>query len=529
MISVLVDGTERKDYIDWKSFTKIDIITSQVDSLSFKISRYGTRTWKPIIGDSVVVSDGATKMFGGEVVNIEESTEGKVLTCKVMCKDYTHQLDKKLVYDTFEDEAVEDIVSSIITTYCPSFTTTNVAVTGIELKYILFNYQQPSKCLEELAELIGYDWYVDYDKDIHFFSKATGETTAFDLTDDSGNYVFDSLTFSENDTQLRNAVYVRGGEYVGDSRGDKVGVGDGTTKSFKLPYRYNEEPTVTVGGSGKTVGIDFIDSEDDYDCLWNYNEKIVKFKTAPVSGDVVATGKPLIPVLIKTKSSASINAYGEYEHVIVDKTILTKESARQRAEAEFDDYALPIKSASFITIKTGLKSGQKINVQSAVRTLNQDYIITRIVTVMRTPVDKFTYRVELSTGRPLGIINFLQKQIESTNKKIGVFRQEGEVLDVIIDLEGIDTITISEEIKLNDSTHILELETIDTITISEELKLNNGTYILDLKAIDEVTITESLLRVIKDSPPTWVYGYYCPVSDVDRKRMAFCDRSCVFA
>ncbi len=508
MISVLIDSIERKSYIDWRSFRKEDIITSQVDRLTFKLSRYIGESWKPLIGDEIVVYDGAAKMFGGEVIDIKESIEeGKVMTCKVICKDYTHRLDKNLVFDTHKNELVEDIIDDIIATYCPGFTTSNVASTGITLKYILFNYQQPSKCLQELAELIGYDWYVDYDKDIHFFSKATGETAPFGLTDENGKYVFESLTISEDDSQLRNSVFIRGGEYVAPAEiTDKVGEGDGTTKTFKLPYRYDEKPVVTVGGTPQTVGIDYIDDEDSFDCLWNYQEKVIKFKTAPASGDVVVTGKPLIPVLIKAKMGSSISVYGEYQHVIVDKTIISKEAARQRAEAEFTDYAIPIKDSSFITTESGLKSGQKINIQSNVRTLNQDYIITKVITTMRTPVDKFYYSVEGSTGRPLGIINFLQKQITDTNKKVGIFRQEGEVLDIIIDLEDIDVVTISEELKIND-----------------------GTYILDLETIDVMTFSESLLRLIKDSPPIWVYAPYFPVNDADRNRPVFCDRGCYFA
>ena len=64
---------------------------------------------------------------------------------------------------------------------------------------------------------------------------------------------------------------------MGDERTDKIGVGDGETKTFKLPYRYDAEPVVEVNDAEKTVGIDYIDDEDDFDCLWNYQEKVIKW------------------------------------------------------------------------------------------------------------------------------------------------------------------------------------------------------------------------------------------------------------
>lgn len=438
------------------------------------------------------------------IIKVTESIRGKLISYDVECSDYTYTLNRKLVFDTYESMAVEDIVTDIISTYTTGFTVANVQASGVTLEYILFNYKKPSDCIQQLAELIGFDWYIDYNKDIHFFPKTTGEVAPFDLTDTNGNYVFNSLEVNDDNKQIRNIVYVRGGEYVGDSRSDKVGTGDGTTKSFKLPYRYDVSPTVTVGGVGKTVGVDFIDDPTSFDCLWNYQEKVIKFNSAPGSGDVVVTGSPLIVVLVKAKNSASVATYGEHEWVVVDKLIKTKEAARQRAQAEFTDYALPIKKATFKTARNGLRSGQHINIQSDIRTLNQDFTINKVITTTKTP-ERLDYKIECSTARVIGIVEFLMKQIDDTNKKVGVFRQEGEVLDITINLEDIDTMTFAEELHFNQTLDRISLVTLDTMVVGE-----------------------TLIRMIKDSPPTWVYAPYFPASDADRKRPAFFNRGCNF-
>jgi len=483
-ISVLIAGTERKDNIDRESFQKEDNLTSEVDTLEFSTKKYGAGTWKPEVGDEALAYDGAVKKFGGHIVEVEETVESAgIVVYRAICKDYSHIMDGKLVFKEYKNYDVEDIIADIVATFLPAgFTTTNVGTTGITLSYILFNYEQPTKCLQTLAELIGWDWYVDQDKDIHFFDRSVGETAPFNLDDTGGKYIFNSLTIKEDDTQIRNVIYVRGGEYAGDSRSDKVGAGDGTTKSFKLPYRYDTEPTVTVGGVAKTVGEDFVDNPASYDCLWNYQEKVLKFATAPASGDVVVTGTPMVQVLIKAQLGASISQNGTFEHVIIDKTIITKAAARQRAQADLEDYGFAIKTASFKTYESGLRSGQKINIQSAIRGINQDFIITRVTARIRTETT-FEYDVECSTIRNTGMVAFLQNQIAETNKKVGIFKNEGEVLDTVISIEDIDT----------------------------------------------YAATDSLLRVVKDDPPLWVIGPYTITSDSDRHRVPIIDSGWVLA
>ena len=490
--------------IEKNSFYKEENLTSQIDTCKFVYKKYGARSYVPEISQVVEVLDGATKIFEGVISKISKGIIGShtaVYTIEV--KDYTHLLDRQLVPTDYTDRSPEYIINDILTNYTDgNFTQTNVAVSGLVIEYIKFDYVLVSKALEELAKLIGYDWYVDYEKDIHFFSKAVGETAPWNITDTNGYVIDNSLIISASDNQMRNTIYVRGGEYVGSSRIDKIGEGEGTTKSFKLPYRYDTEPTITVNAVVQTVGIDFIDSEDDYDCLWNYQEKVIKFKTAPAGGDVIATGTPMIAVLIKAQDNASVTANGIFEHRIVDKKIKTKEAARRRAEAEMTDYASSLEEGSFLTYTTGLKAGMKITVSSDVLNESQSFIVTKIVTNILDEGSNFKYKVKLVTQRTMGIIDFLQKQISEMEKKLGVLRQENEVLDTIIDIQGIDTISVGEEFIKN-----------------KYLRSFNET----------VTSTDSILDARIDYPPIWVAGDYLPVNSADKKRVPRCDRTCLLA
>jgi len=496
------DDLNFTQYVEWNSIRLEDNLTSQANTLKFKVKKYGSITFTPEINDEIELYDYNDKIFAGHIIKIRKYTDAKkIVVFEIEAKDYTHEMDGKLVSDSYEDQLVEDIIDSIVSTYLPAgYTTTNVSATGITLEYISFNYEYPSKCLQQLAELIGYDWYVDYNKDIHFFEKNVGEIAPFSITD-SGEELWQDLEIIEDQKQIKNIIYVRGGEYVGDLRTDKVGEGDGATKVFKLPYRYDSTPTVEVNSVAQTVGIDFIDSFDSYDCLWNYQEKVIRFDTAPTAGhDIEVTGQPLIPVLVKAKSGASTSVYGDREYKIIDKDIKTKELARQRAEGEILDYSESIKEGSFTTYESGLTSGMRITVNSSDYGVNRDYIITRVVMKMLNPREPY-YNVIITSARTMGIIDYLQKMLRDIDKKVGPIKQEDEVIDVILDLEEIDT-----------------LDNEETLTFNH--------YTKDLQNIDELKTVGSLLRVIKDSPPTWVVGTYGPISDADRKRPIFLNRDC---
>lgn len=433
-------------FIDVNTFRKQDNLTNEADVCTFTVRKYGSRTYVPAVGDEMEVWHQSIKIFGGTIVKIVKKLEGaNIVLYDCTLKDYTQTLDRKLVAKEYTNQSPEAIITDIKNTYLTGFTVTNVPVTGITVEYIYFDYVLPSRALQQLAELIGYDWYVDYDKDIHFFKTTDGEVAPFSITDANGNCITGSLEIQEDNSQVRNTIYVRGGEYVGDSRSDKVGVGDGVQKAFPLPYRYDTAPSVTVGGVAQTVGVDYLDSEDSFDCLWNYQEKVIKFKVAPASGNVVVTGTPMIVVLVKAQDNASVLANGTYEFRIVDKTIKTKAAARRRAQAEMADYASNLREAGFQTYTAGLRSGMKVTINSTVLNENRSYIINR-VSVMMFDRNTFIYEVSLVTTRTMGIIAYLQKQIADSDRKIGVIKQEGVVIDTISDIQGIDSVSMSESL-----------------------------------------------------------------------------------
>jgi len=162
--------------------------------------------------------DGTTQ-YGGVITEITQTRQGTVIIYKCRCKDYSQWLNKQLVTERYTNEYAHDIIDDLITTYTTDgFTTTNVEGAAAKIKSIAFNEIPIGDCLDKLCQILNYYWYVDSEKDIHFFAK-NQEAAAFNLTDTSANFILDSLEIRDDLSQLRNKVKVRGGDARGRGPG----------------------------------------------------------------------------------------------------------------------------------------------------------------------------------------------------------------------------------------------------------------------------------------------------------------------
>ena len=163
----------------------------------------------------------------------------------------------------------------------------------------------------------------------------------FNLSDGDGNHIKDRLQLSDDFSQIRNRVFIKGGEIEGESRTEYFD-GNGTRKQFKLANKFAHIPTVRVGGTLKTVGNDYLDNEDDFDCFWDYNQQYIRFKdtTIPGSGtnNLTVSGIPLYNLVVQVEEPISIASYGVFEFAKTDKTIKSRTTAVMMAQSELTAY-----------------------------------------------------------------------------------------------------------------------------------------------------------------------------------------------
>lgn len=489
-LKVWIDEIDKTKYVSQTGFQIDNILTSQVDKCKFQIKKAdgsNKMDYNPTIGQDIQISYQYEKIFGGVITRVNKylDTTG-ILVYDCECEDYTKFLDRKLVAGTYENQSVNDIISNINDTYLTDFTIANVSCTNV-IDFIAFNYITVSKALANLADLVHYDWYVDYNKDIHFFSK-TDNDAPFDIIDTDGSYNINTLKIKQDNSQVRNVIYVRGGEYLADTFTTELKA-DGTKNIYEIPYKY-KDLSCTLSGQSLSVGLDYIDNENDYDVLWSYQEKILKWKDADkpsIDSIIRVGGKPYLPVRLKTKNTVSINDMadleggdGEYEYIIIDDSIKTKKGALERANAELDNYKNTLIEGQFQTYEDGLKAGQKIRINSSLYDINEDYIINQVTIKMFTP-NRLVYDIKIVSTKTYGLIEYLQDLLLIDNKRITDIGVNVETIDIVAD------------------TSIETMNMADTMTVA----FNHPQY-------ETATLNETFTAQSLDYPVEFVLGPYTP-------------------
>lgn len=430
--SVMIGGIDRTADILINTLSIQDIINDQVNTCQLSLVDLSGNGIPETDDEIVITLNNGTKLFGGYITSISLSSKkmtGKVIA-SLTCTDYARLLDRNLVRRTYENMTDKEIIDDIVTRYCAGFgiTTTNV-ITGVTIEQISFNYIQPSQAIRKIAELTGRSWYIDYDKDIHYFPLTTN-VAPFHI--DTAENRYSNLNIKKDASQIKNRVYVRGGTKLSDFTTFST-KGDGVKRQFALPDKPHDV-TVTVNGASKTVGIKNLNTSG-FDYYLNYQEKYIEqssLATVLADTDTLAvTYKYDIPILVAVEDTLSIIDNGVKEFAIFDKTIATTQSARDRASAELTDYANNLIEGSFSTYTDGFRSGQYININLADYGVNADYLIQSVNAISHGN-NKYHYEVTLASAKTLGIIKFLVQLLEANKNLIEL--DDDEVVDELLNL-----------------------------------------------------------------------------------------------
>ena len=425
-VVVKISNIDRSSLVEMGSLVVRDQINQATDTAEFTILKHAGQDILPAVNQEVIIEVDSVRIFGGVIIELESQLDGHhILRYKITCKDFSHFMDRLMVTERYTNTNMQAVVLDLIDRYVDDygFTGTNVAGDTVQIASISFSEVPLSECLNKLSSLTNYLWYVDNMKDIHLFQK-NDEMAPFSITDDSDNYIPESLVIKQDFSQIRNKVKVRGGEAIGESRTELL-TGDGETHTFPLGNKFSEIPTIEVDGSPVTVGNDFLDEDDDFDVMWNYQQKFIRFTTgnipaAPGSGatNIEVTGLPLKPIVVERTNALSIATYGLYEHSIRNDSIRSRDEALQFAQADLQSYADKIRAGSFDTYTPGLKSGQTININSVLRGFNEDFVLQSVMFRMLTKT-QYQWTVEIATVKTLSHIDFLQKLLLRDRIEVG--------------------------------------------------------------------------------------------------------------
>lgn len=495
-LTITLAGTDLTSQIDQNQFQVQQVIGSQKNTTTLLYKKYGGRTYVPAVFDTVLIQDGTATIFGGRIVSVTENaiTEAGGVIYRLDCADYSIDLDAMLVSQEYDNMSVGAIIADILANFATGFTGNNVNC-GFPITKIVFNQVTISQALKRLANIVQYDWFVDPTKDIHFAPKYT-TLAPFNLTDTNGNFLKGTLQTIFDGSQIANSVKVRGGTYQGATYSDTITVKGSVTASWVLPYKFVFSTlTITINGTPQTVGKYGTDTFATFGVLYKDTDQSIQVASPLPDGSTVAfSGTPVIPVLAIAQDAASIALYGTREKLITDTSIIDIDTARQRASIELTAYKDPQAELDFDTLTPGLNIGQVINLTSAIRGINQDYIIRQMTVSVYSPTS-CRYSIVAVGVRAFSFIDVLTALLQPPDMPI-------------------DPDEVSEEIKTD----------LQTITIAESITLTSAPNHTDIAT---VTVAE----VVAHDPlgahvaPTWVLGPYIPSGTSDTKRVINLDHA----
>ena len=459
---------------------------SKGDVLNIRLVQKSGQT-QPQEGQEIILKDGSRYLFGGFVTKIDaqEVGVGQQFQMNVEGTDYTYILSNKVAVRTYTNQTLHYIVNDLISSFIDSgysITITGVENPGPVIDSVFFNYISVRKCLEKITSLTGYNWWIDYQRNIYFVAPTAISAPESFKDSAPGNHSSMSIVFDT--TQVRNSIVAKGGQSPASSNATNAYKGDGNARQWFLQGEPTATPTVTVNGVSKTVGVDPTDDETGFNYMYNSDQKYVRASsgtTTLTTSDVISISYPYnYPILIIMEDAVSIafmkaleGGDGKHQYTVTDNTVKSKDEARAKAATQLQLYSQPLVTGTVKT-RTGqllagsyFYPGQYVTINSPSWGINSDtsYLIQEVdVTTQEDGTNiEYLYTI-IFGGRLQGLQVFLEsladeETLDSTDQSIDTIRAVNEA------------VTITESISKN--AHLQTAN--ETVTVGESISKTNVT------------------------------------------------------
>ena len=458
-----VNGVDISAFVEKRSVSIMNALTQRIDTARF--ATVGDHNLiQPEAGQKLEVFDGATKVFGGIIATVDRDLlRGDVDRIVIRTQDFRKTIQKRLVTRVFDTPTkAGDIIKTIMTDFVKdaSFTTVNVQ-DGPDIDFISFSFEKADRAIDKISRLTGFEWFVDEDKDIHFFSPTT-TPAPFVINETSLKYL--DFKIKATATQLRNRIIIRGGKTVSQNF-TQIFPGDTISTEFSLAYKPLEIVSIEVSINGGnfesvTLGVDNVDDDSLFEFMINPGEKLIRNGThAILDGPPPVPGvdrmrivyKYELPLITQVEDSGAINRIaaieesdGIYEHIVKDEEITDLNTAKERGRAEITKFGDIQLTGNFKTFEVGFRSGQLLIVDFPSRGLNSRGLLIQTVTLKSLGNGVAEYNVKFGSFS-FAIDDFLINLFEE-QRKIRV--RENEIIN--------DLNIITESIELGDQTQIID-------------------------------------------------------------------------
>jgi len=370
------------------------------------------------VGQVVEIRDETGSLiFAGTIDSIDEEIDPAetVRFKRVACVDYNQIADRHLVAYVYQPDDLTptlyagDVIKDIVSRFfvfggvTEGIDTSNVE-DGPEIEKFVFNYVPASQAFDDIAELTGYIWYIDYEKKLYFTPRDKYEAPIV-IGGKTRNWR--NMKITESRDLYRNRQIVRAGTALTDPRIDTVVAAEADQKLFEVPFPVGTASAVTVNSVAKTLGVNGLHEGRDF--YWSYGSNVLTAEIAPGVGAVIAlTYQGMFQILVDERIDAEILARraleggtGVYEAIADDPAINMQPVAVQKALAYLRKHGVIPQTVRFETDCPGLRPGQLITIKFVSAGLNDYYLIESVN--MRDLQGRINrYQVSAVSGDALG-------------------------------------------------------------------------------------------------------------------------------
>lgn len=434
-IEIYVGGVKYKSWVE-----ETLAITQELNARSEAQFALNDRTasvhLKP--GQPVRITRDGVLIFAGLVDEVEEhapdGAESGLLEIAVHCVDWNALADRHLVAAKLATagQTLRDVVTAILDVHSGDIgerlkddgvridgtveqgpVLTSVAPDGSLRGVLIFNYQTVTEAYDDLAELVGFWWIIDYEKRLHF--RDPKSTRAPVVLDQQVFREFRKVKVTQNLDQYRNVQILRGGKDVTLARTQKF-KGDGEQTNFELALPVSEVVSIVKqpGSVSQTFGIR--EKEQGKNWYYQVDQKGVSQDSGgtklTTSETLEVTYKGFFPILQKGRADPEIKARktleattGVYEQREEDQEVNDNDLAEEKVAALLRKFARVPRIVEFETPVHGFSPGQLLPANLPEHNLSGDLLVGTVNfgwVGKEGNQDRYEYRVRAVEGEFIG-------------------------------------------------------------------------------------------------------------------------------
>jgi len=375
--------------------------------------------WVPEPGEEVIIYRDAVKMFGGVI----EAVDGRFIdypdqayprfNCRLI--DYSWILDKRRLAGRFYtagltlNAVVFDVWLDFLQAEGLPWNTSYVDYTALLTSDIESNtYETIAQFFIRLANLTGRQWWVDFEKYIHFAQYIPASAAAAPINIAYNLDTARNISVSFSRTQYRNRQWVRAGVDVINSFTDSFTATVGQDL-FVTTYRMDAIVSITIDGEPATFSL--IEGLEDFFYVRG-SDGLYRDQHAEFSGgeEIIVVYQPPASNVVSAQDDAAIAARAAIEggtgiHEAIDEmsSIVTQAEADAYAEGmvrRFGASGVPLE-VKFETDTDGIEPGQKLNVNIPNLGVSNENLIISDVQARCVLDDLWRYNVTCVRGESL--------------------------------------------------------------------------------------------------------------------------------